>query len=133
MEVTKVGVREFRAHLTDYLAAREPITITRHGQTVGFFIPAHGRGEAALAGLRHAARALDALLEANQVDVDEVVQAFRAARREKTDGRQGPYPGRKHPDHAVWTEAAKGSREDFLAVMNQVPDVPPASGDEASG
>lgn len=27
-------------------------------------------------------------------------------------------------------EAAKGSREDFLAVMNQVPDVPPVAGDE---
>lgn len=28
-------------------------------------------------------------------------------------------------------EAAKGRREDFLAVLNRVPDVPPAPGDES--
>jgi predicted transcriptional regulator len=30
-------------------------------------------------------------------------------------------------------EAAKGHREDFLAVLNRVPDVPPESGDELPG
>lgn len=83
MDVMKVGVREFRAQLTDYLAAREPVTITRHGQTVGYFIPAHGSGEAELAALKQAATTLDALLAAHQVDVEEVAREFRAARRHR--------------------------------------------------
>lgn len=35
-----VGIREFRDHATKYLAGSESLTIERHGQTVGYFIPA---------------------------------------------------------------------------------------------
>lgn len=38
MEATKVGIREFRADLAEYIAASTPVAVTRHGQTVGFFI-----------------------------------------------------------------------------------------------
>ncbi|MDO4230890.1 MAG: type II toxin-antitoxin system Phd/YefM family antitoxin [Lautropia sp.] len=83
METVKVGVREFRAQLTDYLAAREPVTITRHGHTVGYFIPAHGSGEAELTALKQAAKTLDALLAAHQADVEALAQEFRAVRRRR--------------------------------------------------
>ncbi|MBM2812018.1 MAG: hypothetical protein HW416_2777 [Chloroflexi bacterium] len=35
----KVGIREFRDHATQYLAADEVLAIERHGRTVGFYIP----------------------------------------------------------------------------------------------
>lgn len=35
----RVGVREFRDHATQYLAADEVLAIERHGRTVGFYIP----------------------------------------------------------------------------------------------
>ena len=43
MEATKVGIREFRSAITEYIASGTPIAITRHGLTVGFFIPAGGQ------------------------------------------------------------------------------------------
>ena len=41
MEALKVGMREFRDKLATYLLESEsPVAITRHGDTVGYFIPA---------------------------------------------------------------------------------------------
>ena len=36
----RVGVREFRNHATQYLAGDEVLAIERHGQPIGFYIPA---------------------------------------------------------------------------------------------
>lgn len=35
----RVGVREFRNHATQYLAGDEVLTVERHGQPIGFYIP----------------------------------------------------------------------------------------------
>lgn len=35
----RVGVRELREKLGEYQESTVPIEVTRHGQTVGFFIP----------------------------------------------------------------------------------------------
>ncbi len=35
----RVGVRELRDKLAEYLEASMPIEVTRHGQTIGFYIP----------------------------------------------------------------------------------------------
>ncbi len=35
----RVGVRELREKLSSFLESSEPIEVTRHGQTIGFFIP----------------------------------------------------------------------------------------------
>jgi antitoxin (DNA-binding transcriptional repressor) of toxin-antitoxin stability system len=35
----RVGVRELRQKLSSFLESSEPIEVTRHGQTIGFFIP----------------------------------------------------------------------------------------------
>ncbi len=44
METLKVGMREFRDNLATYLLESEtPVAITRHGDTVGYFIPARRR------------------------------------------------------------------------------------------
>lgn len=76
-----VGIREFRAGLADYIASATPVAVTRHGQTVGWFIPTPATREAEVASLRTAAAALDALLAERSVDVDEVVEEFKSARR----------------------------------------------------
>ncbi len=38
-EATSVGLREFRAAIAEYIDADRPVTVTRHGQTVGLFVP----------------------------------------------------------------------------------------------
>lgn len=35
----RVGVREFRDHATRYLAGKEPLTIERHGEPIGYYFP----------------------------------------------------------------------------------------------
>lgn len=35
----RVGIRELREKLAEYLESTVPIEVTRHGQTVGFYIP----------------------------------------------------------------------------------------------
>lgn len=35
----RIGVRELRERLAEYLESSVPIEITRHGQTIGFYIP----------------------------------------------------------------------------------------------
>ena len=75
MATRKVGVREFRAGLADFITSEVPIAITKHGQTVGFFVPAHSRA-ADVAALKSAAAKLDELLELSEAEVDEIVGEF---------------------------------------------------------
>lgn len=78
---TSVGIREFRAGLADYISSAEPVAVTRHGVTVGWFIPTPVDRDAQVASLRSAASTLDALLAERDVDVDDVVADFVSARR----------------------------------------------------
>ncbi len=80
METTKVGIREFRSGLAEYIASSTPVAVTRHGQTVGYFIPTQGQVEADIVALKNAGKALDKLLEDQDVDVESVVADFKAAR-----------------------------------------------------
>ena len=81
METTKVGIREFRSGLAEYIASDTPVAVTRHGRTVGFFIPTHGQAEADVAALKKAAADLDRLLVARSVDIEAVATEFKAARK----------------------------------------------------
>jgi antitoxin (DNA-binding transcriptional repressor) of toxin-antitoxin stability system len=79
--VTKVGIREFRAGLADYIDADAPVAVTRHGQTVGYFIPTTSDRQADVAALKSAAAKLDELLRLDESDVDAAVDDFRQLRR----------------------------------------------------
>lgn len=35
----RVGIREFRARLASHLETVTPIEVTRHGRTIGFYVP----------------------------------------------------------------------------------------------
>ena len=81
MEATKVGIREFRAGMAEFIASSTPVAVTRHGQTIGYFIPTHGQAEADVASLKKASKTLDRLLAAKGVDEDAVLAEFKAARK----------------------------------------------------
>jgi len=89
MQALRVGMREFRADLAEYIDSNKPVAITRHGQTVGYFIPAQGRTEENIAALKQASKILDQLLETHEIDVEEVVAEFNELRKKdkrKTNG-----------------------------------------------
>lgn len=81
METHKVGIREFRSGLAEYIASDTPVAVTRHGQTVGFFIPTHGQSDADVAALKKASAELDRLLVAKSVDIEAVAAEFKVARK----------------------------------------------------
>jgi antitoxin (DNA-binding transcriptional repressor) of toxin-antitoxin stability system len=81
MDTIKVGIREFRADLAEYIAASTPVAVTRHGQTVGCFIPTQGQAGADVAALKKASKFLDRLLAEQTIHVEEVVADFKAVRR----------------------------------------------------
>jgi hypothetical protein len=82
MAETKVGMREFREQLAQYLESDVPIAVTKHGRTVGFYIPLRNRPAAEdLAALREAGRRLDEWMAKASVTEDELVTEFKARRR----------------------------------------------------
>lgn len=83
MSATKVGIREFRAGLADFVDADTPVAVTRHGQTVGYFIPVKQDRAADAAALRAAGEKLDALLQLTEGDVEEMVEDFKQRRKAK--------------------------------------------------
>lgn len=85
MEATRVGIREFRAGLAEYINANMPVAVTRHGQTVGYFIPARGHQAAELAALKQASQLLDDLLTQHEVDVEAIAAEFKEVRRKARD------------------------------------------------
>ena len=84
MQTQKVGIREFREKLTTFLEAPGPVAITRHGETVGYYIPARSSTSAAhLASLRSAAAQLDVLLASSGATEDELVSESRGSTAKK--------------------------------------------------
>jgi hypothetical protein len=81
METTKVGIREFRSDLAEYIASSTPVAVTRHGHTVGYFIPTHGQGDADITALQKASQTLDDILAAQGVKAEDVVAEFKVARK----------------------------------------------------
>jgi antitoxin (DNA-binding transcriptional repressor) of toxin-antitoxin stability system len=90
METTRVGIREFRADLAEYVASSTPVAVTRHGQTIGYFIPTQGQVEADLEALKKASKTLDKLLVAHGVNIDDVAADFKAARRKASAPAKKP-------------------------------------------
>lgn len=84
MAATKVGIREFRAGLSDFVDSDAPVAVTRHGHTVGYFIPVKEDRAADVAALKAAGEKLDALLEIEESEVDEMVEEFKQLRRKAT-------------------------------------------------
>jgi antitoxin (DNA-binding transcriptional repressor) of toxin-antitoxin stability system len=82
MESVKVGVREFRDNLASYLESNSPVAITRHGETLGFYIPAHKRDRRAeLNAMRAAAKELDEMITSWGATEDQLLEEYKQIRR----------------------------------------------------
>jgi hypothetical protein len=89
METIKVGMREFRERLAGYLESGTPLAIMRHGQTLGYYIPAQRRSrKSEIAAMRAAAKDLDEMIaswgaieEELMAEYKEIRQAARAKKR----------------------------------------------------
>lgn len=80
MEIRSVGIREFRSGLAEFIDNKQPVAVTRHGQTVGYFIPTARPSQADLQALRDAASKLEAVMALSEDDVEEMVADFDALR-----------------------------------------------------
>ncbi|OGA52729.1 MAG: prevent-host-death protein [Betaproteobacteria bacterium RIFCSPLOWO2_12_FULL_62_58] len=83
----RIGIRELRDKLASYMESSVPIEVTRHGQTIGFYIPVPKRpGQAEREALLEAGRRMQAELARLGVTEEESVADFkrwRKARRAK--------------------------------------------------
>ena len=89
MQPLIVGIREFRARLAEYLIhGDQPVAVTRHGETIGYFIPARARrSDVDRTALKAAAAKMDALVRRSgftETDLDETLKDFRAWRAKKS-------------------------------------------------
>lgn len=92
MNTEKIGIREFRENLAGYLEAGRPLAITRHGETLGFYIPAQKRSrKAELEAMRAAGKELDAMIASWGATEDELMNDYKqirtAARAKKRTAR----------------------------------------------
>jgi PHD/YefM family antitoxin component YafN of YafNO toxin-antitoxin module len=83
MGTLKVGIREFREKLASYLLENEEtVAITRHGDTVGYYIPARRkRTDTERAALKEAAARLQRALAAEGISDQEISNDFKRWRR----------------------------------------------------
>jgi antitoxin (DNA-binding transcriptional repressor) of toxin-antitoxin stability system len=83
MRTTKVGIREFRENLSDYLESKTPVAITRHGATIGIYVPTKPKpNQADLEALRVAGERMQELIAAAETTEDEIVADFKRTRLE---------------------------------------------------
>jgi hypothetical protein len=82
VKTERIGVRQFRENLTGYLEGGRPIAIARHGETLGFFIPAQKRGRRAeVEAMQAAAKELDAKIAQWGASEDKLMREYKEIRR----------------------------------------------------
>jgi antitoxin (DNA-binding transcriptional repressor) of toxin-antitoxin stability system len=82
METLRIGIREFRENLAGYLEAGKSLAITRHGETLGFYIPAQKRSrKAELKALRAASKDLDDMIASWGATEDGLMEEYKEIRR----------------------------------------------------
>ena len=80
----RVGVRELRENLSLFLESSETLEVTRHGQTIGFFIPIPSRpGQAEREALIEAGKRMDDELIRLNLKEDELMEEFKQWREQR--------------------------------------------------
>ena len=84
METQRVGIREFRDKLASYLLDSDAaLAITRHGDTIGYYLPTRRkRSEAELESLRLAGTRMQEMMKASGVTENEIIDDFQRWRKE---------------------------------------------------
>ena len=80
-ESTSVGIRECRAALAEYIDADAPVTVTRHGQAVGLFVPLRRPSADDVQRLQAAAAKFRKAMPLTEDEVEKLVADFDALRR----------------------------------------------------
>jgi antitoxin (DNA-binding transcriptional repressor) of toxin-antitoxin stability system len=84
MQPTKVGIREFRENLSSYLESKTPVAITRHGTTIGIYVPTKPKpSQAQLEAFRVAGEKMQELIAAAGTTEEELMDDFKKLRRER--------------------------------------------------
>ena len=80
--IQSVGMGEFRQHLYKYTKQnREPLALTLHGETIGYYIPAGVSAQKKdLDSLREAVTKLSAMLAEKGLTEDDIVADFQELR-----------------------------------------------------
>jgi PHD/YefM family antitoxin component YafN of YafNO toxin-antitoxin module len=91
MSTQSVGIREFRDKLATYLLESDkPLAITRHGDTIGYYLPVRRkRTEAEKRALDEAHARLQEEMAAAGVTEDDMIEDFERLRAEDRRKRQG--------------------------------------------
>ncbi|MCL1960548.1 MAG: hypothetical protein FWG56_01940 [Desulfovibrionaceae bacterium] len=97
MDIPKVGVREFRAGLAEFIDMNKPVAITRHGQTVGHFIPARRPTKEELARIKKSFDEWQADLDRlgiGEAEVEEMMAEVEQLRKQEREQarKQGCVP-----------------------------------------
>ncbi len=84
MSTPSIGIREFRDNLASYLLESEgPLAITRHGDTIGYYLPTkRKRTEAEKKAIEEAGVRMQEMMKAAGVTEDEIIEDFKRWRRE---------------------------------------------------
>ena len=78
----RVGIRELRDKLASYVESTVPIEVTRHGQTIGFYVPVPKRpGQAEREALLEAGRRMQAELARLGLTEEELAADFKRWRK----------------------------------------------------
>ena len=84
MQPTRVGIREFRENLSSYLESKTPVAITRHGTTIGIYVPTKPKpSQAQLEAFRVAGEKLQELIAAAGTTEEGLMDDFKKLRRER--------------------------------------------------
>ena len=87
----RIGIRELRDKLASYMESTVPIEVTRHGQTVGFYIPVPRRpGQAEREALLEAGRRMQAELARLGLTEEELIADFKRWRKARR-AKQAPH------------------------------------------
>jgi hypothetical protein len=83
MGAQSVGIREFRDKLATYLLnSDKPLAITRHGDTIGYYLPTRRKAtKAQLEAVGQATARMQQMMEAAGVTEDEILEDFQRLRK----------------------------------------------------
>jgi antitoxin (DNA-binding transcriptional repressor) of toxin-antitoxin stability system len=85
----RVGIRELRARLASHLEASTPIEVTRHGRTMGLYVPLPQQGDMSeRERLLEAGRRMQAELERIGLDEETLQGDFQTWRQQQRAGQQ---------------------------------------------
>ena len=77
-KLEKIGVREFRNKIAQYIMGQNPIEVMRHGETVGYYFPvrsSHKQQE--IEALGKVAEKLQVLLAEKGLTEEDIIKDFR--------------------------------------------------------